>query len=298
MSQSSGSTVPFSPGTRASYTDIENAVFANLRPFGEPACKAFDVVGNWIEANPTQSTNARQFFNAQHVSKRATSESLEEIVESTARLAREWVGTYQLRLNQLSTKRLHWILGSGSDEIDRPADLLLAPPSANCAKPRIAYNHAILSFNQDTSRVMLQARHTVMVCSRGAQALRGPEARVIEHDEVLMIGNCVYVFEFTDFAKTRTYEDALVEFMRKRHSSNWSINKHLLPVSVQDPIILGNYFCSPSTFAQGTFGKVAVGWTKGGRGVAIKTFKQPKKTEIATHVRQMKEIGEHVSIKR
>ncbi len=59
-------------------------------------------------------------------------------------------------------------------------------------------------------------------------------------------------------------------------------------------ISLGDYYCSPVSFAQGPFGKISAGWTQEGVAVATKRFKDPKEPDIKLHRRLMSHIGNHV----
>ena len=81
----------------------------------------------------------------------------------------------------------------------------------------------------------------------------------------------------------------------KKHFGSQSLHRHLSPTSVGDPVMLGNYYCSPSAFAKGTFGKVTAGWASDGTAVAIKTFKEPEERSIKAHKEIMRFIGRHVS---
>ena len=112
---------------------------------------------------------------------------------------------------------------------------------------------------------------------------------------MLSIGDGVYTFEYTDYFRTVPFEESLQRHMRDYYAKSWSPNPLLSPASVADPVRIGDYLCSPSAFAQGTFGKVAAGWTREGVGIAIKHLKNPVKSQLHEHQRIMRHIGLHVS---
>ncbi|KAL8651928.1 MAG: hypothetical protein Q9210_002983 [Variospora velana] len=132
----------------------------------------------------------------------------------------------------------------------------------------------------------------------GAKAFRHPESFLLEPGEIVFLGNCAYTFEYTEFFHSGAFKQALTQYMREYHGSLWSMNKYISPGSVGVATALGNYFCSPIAFNQGTFGKISAGWDKSGGTVAIKVFKNPKKSEIHSHVKLMESIGQHENILR
>lgn len=124
--------------------------------------------------------------------------------------------------------------------------------------------------------------------------LRESAHRVLGPGELFTINDCSYIFELDDYFSTPHFEEELSGFMQEYHSSHWSMSSVLSPKSVGRPVSVGKYYCSPSAFAQGTFGKVSAGWTQDGTAVAIKVFKNPNESEIRSHEQFMGYIGKHV----
>ena len=141
---------------------------------------------------------------------------------------------------------------------------------------------------------MLEARHTVTITKDGVTVITQSKSHVIEHGELIEIGHCSYRFEYTELHATSAFKKDLVIFMKEQKGPQWSLHQLLAPDSVGAPISLGTYCCSPSAFAQGTFGKTSAGWTHEGRPVAIKVLKDPRETKVIGHKQIMEYIGYHV----
>ena len=202
------------------------------------------------------------------------------------------VGAFKLSLKVLPRDPVKgWYLGSSCQR----ADLLLAPSGRRWqSTTRIAERHARLFFHAESCRAILEARHTVTSTKTGVEVLRECASQILEHGEPLVINDCSYVFELTDLFATPDFEEELTTFLKRYFKKEWSMNKLLSPTSVRQPLVIGEYHCSPSAFAQGTFGKVSAGWTKDGTAVAIKVFKNPLESEIRSHQQLMQYIGKHV----
>ncbi|KAL8722595.1 MAG: hypothetical protein Q9225_000951 [Loekoesia sp. 1 TL-2023] len=138
--------------------------------------------------------------------------------------------------------------------------------------------------------------HILTIGRNGAKTFRQPESYVLEDGEIVLVGACAYTFQYTDYFFSPAFEQDVTRYMRTHHKPLWSMNKYISPTSVGPPMLLGSYYCSPSAFAQGTFGKISAGWTENGGAVAIKTFKKPDKSEIISHTEIMKYIGRHDNI--
>lgn len=141
---------------------------------------------------------------------------------------------------------------------------------------------------------MLEAYHSVIMGKNRARTLTKSNSHVLEHGELIVVGACTYVFDYTDFSRTPDFETDLSKFA-KEHFGSQSLHRYLTLTSVGDPVMLGTYYCSPSAFAKGTFGKVTAGWASNGAAVAIKTFKEPNENVIKAHKEIMRFIGRHVS---
>jgi hypothetical protein len=163
-------------------------------------------------------------------------------------------------------------------------------------KTGVAGKRARLFFHKESCRVVLEARHTVTIGRNGATIFTQSASRVVEDEELIMIGNCAYTYEYTPFFASSSFERDISRYMKEYCEPEWSLNKLLSPSSVGKPISLGNYYYSPMAFAQGTFGKVSAGWDKDGAAVAIKHFKAPKESEISSHLTIMRHIGKHVRL--
>ncbi|KAL8787572.1 MAG: hypothetical protein Q9213_002134 [Squamulea squamosa] len=135
------------------------------------------------------------------------------------------------------------------------------------AKTRIAGHHATLKLHNESCRISLQARHTTIISRNGAKAFRHPESFLLEPGEIILLGNGAYTFGYTDYFRSRAFNQAITQYMREYRESSWSMNEYISPSSVGLATKLGEYYCSPTPFNQGTFGKVSAGWTKTGERV-------------------------------
>lgn len=294
MTDSEGDTIPFTPDSIAENiaNPVLDGIFAWLRPHSPTAQAAFDAIVNAGITYTEKYRDTRQFLHLDdHRKKRALSIHTED-GETEVSGSLQWSGAFKLSLNVLPRDPVKgWYLGSSSEE----ADLVLVPSSKGwLQRTRIAGRHARLFLHPESNRVVLEARHTVTTSKTGVQVLHGSACRVLEHGELVAINDCCYTFEFTDLFATQGFDEGLSVFMKHYHGSQWFMNKLLSPNSVGKPLLLGEYFCSPSAFAQGTFGKVSAGWTQNGAAVAIKVFKSPRESEVRSHEQLMKYIGTHV----
>ncbi|KAL8774145.1 MAG: hypothetical protein Q9209_001253 [Squamulea sp. 1 TL-2023] len=297
------STVPNTPDSNSgdAVQLAQHEVFAWLRPLNKAACQGFDATVNTVIKYSSQFDHIRQFLHCDNRQERAPSVFTEDSGGSDhepAAPTKEWAGAFGLRIIYLpSDPVLGWRLGTNRGRSASPeVDLLLAPPTDHWVKTRISGHHVTLSLDPGCSRIVLHARHTVTISWRGAKTLRRSESHVLENGEVIHIGNCAYTFEYTDYFFSLNFESTVSHYMRKYHNPLWAINKYISPNSVGSPTLIGKYYCSPSAFAQGTFGKVAAGWTANGATVAVKTFKTPDKREIRSHFKMMGYIGKHDNI--
>ena len=79
--------------------------------------------------------------------------------------------------------------------------------------------------------MVLEARHSVTVSGRGGTITIGKAgSHVLENEETLLIGDCVYVFEYTSYFQTGGFEAELTRYMQKI-SPLWTMNALLSPAS-------------------------------------------------------------------
>lgn len=297
-SESEGSTAPFTPESFAD--DVTNPnqrdVFAWLHPHSKTACAAYDAAVNTCIKNPDKHKHARQFMSANDRARRAESVFTED--GKTAEFTHpQWSGAFKLSLKVLpNDPAAGWYLGTNRGRPPGEVDLLLAPPTNAWTAAKVAGKHARLFFHKDTWRLMLEARHTVTMGKGGASVVRGSAPRVLEDGELIEISDCSYIFEYSDLYPTQGFEQDLAKFIKQHQGSDFPLNKYLSPCRTSEPVSVGEYSCSPSAFAQGTFGKVSAGWARDGTAVAIKVFKSPAKERFRSHQLIMESIGEHVRI--
>ncbi len=296
MSDSEGSTILLSPGSVADdlVNTNEDDVFAWLRPHCDTACAAFNASVNSALKNRDKYEHIRQFLHVTERDKRARSPYTETDTEPE-NTPLQWSGGFKLSLKAPPRDPAKgWYLGTNRGRQSQEVDILLAPPTKDWASKRIAGKHARLFLHEQSCRIMLEARHAVTMTKNGAAVITQLNSRVIEDNELIVIGECSYIFQYAESYSTPAFEQDLVRFMKEQSGPQWSLNKLLSPASIGVPISIGSYCCSPSAFAQGTYGKISAGWTHEGRPVAIKVFKNPRETEVIGHKQIMEHIGYHV----
>ncbi|KAL8934834.1 MAG: hypothetical protein Q9216_005710, partial [Gyalolechia sp. 2 TL-2023] len=279
-----GSTVPNSPDAEsgdAARLD-EEQVFAWLRPMNDIANTAFNATVDMVIKHTPVFDHFRSFLHYRDSHQpRSQSVFTEDDDDSNqesppAHPYRQWSGSFGLCLNHLPCDPGQgWRVGTNSKEID----ILLAPPRSFRNETQIAGYHGTLKLHMESCRILLQARHTITVGRDGPKAFRYPETLLLEPGEIIFIGNCTYTFEYTKYFYSEAFKHALTRYMRNYHDSSWSINQYVTPGSIGIPTVLGEYYCSPRAFNQGTFGKISAGWDKTGDTVAFKIFKAPKESQ-------------------
>lgn len=299
---SESSTQPCTPNVQAEAEEAamvqQSEIFAWLRPSNQVARDAFDAVVSGIRETPEEFKHAERFLYFTSTRAARAESVFTEDGEATIELepiptTLQWEGAYKFSLKTPPQKPgAGWHLGSGRGYPE--IDVLLALPTAHRANSRVAGCHAIISFHSVSARILLQARHTIITGRDGTNVLRQSNSRVIEHGELIAIGDCLYTFELTDLFASSEFDKSLSLFMKKYSAPEWTLHNLLSPSTVGQPTSIGKYYCSPNAFAQGTFGKVTVGWSKEGTAVAIKHFKQPNKDEFEMHQYLMGKIGSHV----
>ena len=293
------STQPFTPESFSE--DVMNGdregVFAWLRPLNPAAREGYHAAVNSTIKEKFQ--HIRQFLSVEPKSNRATSVFTEDGGADNESLEMpQWTGEFRFCLETLPHDASKgWILGTGrGGNADRDLDILLASSGEKWAKLRIAARHAELFFHKESGRFVIKAHHHLTLSRDGMQHLERGAINVLEHGEVIGIGNCSYNFGFTDHFSSRAFEESLSTFMKAHCQPDWSLNRHLSPASTGKPVALGNYYCSQGGVDQGAFGKVAAGWSRKGAAVAIKHFWAPKRAAIDSHIELMRNIGAHVTI--
>ena len=290
----SGSTIPFTPEHLADeFNGNDDRAFALLRPITENACNAFDATVNAVIKNAPELDHFRQFL---HIGERKVKRAVSVYTEDGNEEATEpelWTGEFKFSLDASPNDPQSWWLGSQC--LPGEMDVLLAPGDRH-KELRIAQKHARLFLHPESYRLVLEARHSVVigrVCTE-MRTLAKMKQQILEDGDMIIIGPyCTYSFQYTEYFRTSLFAGSLSQF-RKTHFGHGTLNPHLTPSSVGTPMQLGNYFCSPTAFAKGTFGAVSVGWTGDGTAVAIKRFKNPKKQEVSSHKRMMEHIQGHV----
>ena len=302
MSNSEVSTVPDSVTSDINdcVTDSLERVFAQLLPINASACEAFHDAVEAIRNTPNLYRHANGFLRAREESARAVSVFTEDdeasnLAQSTEEASQPspkvWSGGYVLSLRTPPrTPTEGWALGTGND-----VDILLAPPVQKWKMRRMAASHARLRFHPESRCITVQARHTVTISAASQpHTFSSSASRVINDGQVLIIGDCIYQFRYTEVVKENVFAEELSRWMADHHGI-WSVGQKLLtPISGADQMTLGVFTFSPGCFAQGTFGQLAAGWSSDGAAVAVKRFKEPNHGKLVSHRKIMDHIGNHV----
>lgn len=304
VTRSDTSTVPDTPKSDSGEIPTLDGddVFAWLRPVNTLACEAFDATVNTVIKDDLDF-DLDHFYKFLHCDSRQNravsvySEDGDSSHQQSSAPPHRWAGAFGFCLTHLPQNPAKgWRIGTNRARgTSGEVDLMLAPPNEHWRKADIAGSHARLALHPQSCRMTLEAKHTVTLGRDGAKPFRQAESRVLEDGEVVIIGACVYTFQYTDYFFSSAFGQEVAQYMRKYRDSHWSMNDYISPSSVGAPVSMGNYYCSPRAFAQGSFGKLSAGWTESGEAVAFKTFKKPVKSEIRSHVELMELIGRHVS---
>ncbi|KAL9117112.1 MAG: hypothetical protein Q9187_006355 [Circinaria calcarea] len=309
-SDGEGSTVPNTPEDFSDVTIFKHDdAFAVLRPVNPSAQSALNASVNAIimaVGGDSAFHHYRQFVHAERGQARASSVFTEDehanVEEPDADLAsQQWNGAFKFSLRKPPREGgSGWYLGTSRSPPLSPnqhVDILLAPPTSAWSQRGIAGIHARLYFHKESYRMVLQARHTVTV-GKSERIIRNSQSQVLDDKDLVIIGDCTYAFEYTSYFQSVGFETELSQYVQQTCGPRWAINKLLSPTSVGAPRPLGEYYSSPSAFAQGTFGQVAAGWARDGAAVAIKHFKNPRRSNIESHRELMQIIGSHDNILR
>ncbi|KAI9883666.1 MAG: hypothetical protein M1823_004576 [Watsoniomyces obsoletus] len=312
MGDSLPPTVPNSPSAYADISDDIHDCFGFLHPRKESAEGAFAAVANAVLADPDRFQHQGRFLHLFDKTPQASSvftgdEDEEAPIDFSASPEPEAsgqarTGAFKFQLSSLPKDPTQgWYLGTGRghetslDHVN--VDILLGLPTDPVIRRQVSGRHARLFFHSESCRVVLEARHSVFVL-HGGRLIRQGGRHVLEDGDMIMIGQNVYSWAFGDYFRSRQFESDLATYMRRYRDPHWTMNTFLSPSSVGTPRMVGGYYCSPLAIAQGTFGKVAAGWTGDGSAVAIKTLKRPRVEDYARHVEVMKKIGSHENVLR
>ena len=93
-------------------------------------------------------------------------------------------------------------------------DLLLATLTDAWRKFRISGQHARTFIHTDSYRIVLEARHSAIIGKDGVITLTRLASHVLQQREIVMIGDCVYNFEYTELFATVGFEGSLANLMK------------------------------------------------------------------------------------
>lgn len=302
--ESDGSSIPSTPESFSQdVTSVaQHNVFASLRPLNPPGWEAYDAAINTIIKHPEKLKHMRKFLSADKSRMTRADSIFSEDEDDTAEQPFDplekpsWTGSFKFCLETLPHNPTDgWYLGTNrgrapGDEVD----ILLAPPTDEWRKVKIAGKHARLFIHPESCRIVLEAHHIVVIGRNGAKILAPSHTQVLEQGELISIGSALYIFKYADFFATLPFEAELRQYMQKYHNPQWSMNKIVMPSSVGVPASIGEYFCSSGAFERASSGNMHAGWNKSGSVVAIKEFKDPTKTQVRNHVQLMQRVGKHV----
>lgn len=194
----------------------ESDVFAWLRPLNDAACQGFDAAVQPV-AKYQKFGHVRQFLQAENRPKRLGSiftedgDKVNEAEKEPIRQEKDWVGSFKFSPNNLPRHPAKgWYLGTdrgGFAKEKAEVDVLLAPPARIWVKLGIARNYVRLSFHKGLCPIVLAARHTTFL---GSNTLLSSDIHVLGQEEVIGIGNCTYVFEYTDLFTSPAFQERLV----------------------------------------------------------------------------------------
>ena len=203
-------------------------VFALLRPANAAARKAYDATLKVAADYPTRFGYANKFVQSEPEPVGAESGSGIEEDEDVLEF-----GSFKFSLDILPSTRHGWYLGICQGVEDGwhfessclLADILLGPPTVESQSLGLETRHARIFPDSESGRAALEARCSVTVGGDVPQTIRDSALRVLEHKEQIRIGDCLYVFEHTDFFHQPTFRENLSVFL------NWQ-GAYQLPPSL------------------------------------------------------------------
>ena len=190
-----------------------------------------------------------------------------------------------------------WYLGTGQETSDyAQIDVLLGPPTAELKRLGLKGKHARLFFHKDSCRIIIEAKATVTIGKDGATTIRDSEHHVLEHNEMIKVGHCLYVFEHTPFYVSPMFFTSISQFprlMRRLHGDQWNHFGGLLPDNTE-PSIVGNYYKYLIPTVEGTPETSTKGFTRQGEVVAIKKRQNRDQLSITAYMALMSRLEKQV----
>lgn len=153
--------------------------------------------------------------------------------------------------------------------------------------------HFQLFFHGESLRMKLQAFHTINFKAKTLTSDSGSVA--VEHGDQISLGDCLFTFQYTDYASSQEYREDFHNQMRLTpilgsHSTASRAPSASLKMSVEQ------YSYEPAPFTRGSYGEVYQGWhQETGDRVAVKRLISPEEKELDSHQRIMSLLGHHVS---
>lgn len=301
-------TIPTSP-TSLPGGEEQNRPFARLVPINRGARLAFDSVIDAIKQDRDAHSHVHRNIFIEPLRNESGSASSEFTDSETAeggdqrdRPSYRYAGYFCFRLsNPPRVPRIGWVLGDGRGQSVGQVDFLLSTPRLF---KDIAGKHFMIYIHPRTCRLILLARHRVTMLAPGGGSMTIAlskstidSQRELAREEEIRLGDCVYIFEYLDFAESEEHKRQLATFMRQLNGPNWEgIPKLLAPSSEATVMRLHNYTWSLGAFAKGSFGQVTAGTASDGTPVAIKRLNRPRETQLSAHRKIMAWIGKHVRI--
>ena len=278
-----------------------HGIFAFIRPLNPCAQEAYhDAIEYSRKTNVSgHYSQYQQLFSKKKVERTLSVFSGEEDNPSSEE-KEQWNGGFALSLETPPRdNQLGWVLGTqrGISE-EKRVDVLLGPLEGKWSRRGMAGRHCQISFHPRTYRLIIRARHSMLMSTEGMRSLARNDEHSLEHRDIFHIGDSSYVLELTAYHRSSEFVDTLSDYMKNVHGPNWSLTGFLTPASIGLPISIcgGKFLTSPNTIGEGTYGLVRAGWEReSGNGVAIKKFKDPDKKTINHHKSIMRLLGEHVS---
>ena len=301
MSMSEGNSgPPTQPNSPIVFDDDSDSAdreetFAELIPHDETACEAFHAAAQDIKCSG--HLLHRRYVRARFVNCSASpfsEDGQDRKLVSGTRLE----GRFIFRLKETLPKQVHeWCAGSSKTRdaaSSSGVEFLLVPPREEFRNLSISGSHVKFLLSQDLYRLILEARHTVLIGSE--LKLRGFDRCVLKDGEIITIGRASYVLRYTDYYRSTEFVNELRRaFGEYDGQGNLRLNQYLLPRSIGTPTSIGQYQVSTTSFARGTFGSIKAAWKVDGSVYAVKQLKAGNRKEVDRHVEIMQRIRERVS---
>ncbi|KAL8718491.1 MAG: hypothetical protein Q9225_004377 [Loekoesia sp. 1 TL-2023] len=282
------------------FSTPQDTDFANLIPHNTAAKKAFNELINLITPHKAKYSHAIQFIRGLHLEQApavavfSDDEDADEATEDASDQPPFWIGSFGLTLDIAPRGSFVWVAGVGNISCGE-YDMLLAPPTKEWRAQGIYGRCFQLSFHENSFKVLLTARRTVEI---NAEAITKDDLHVVEHGNLITVGECVYIFKFTEYSRDPSYRDDFYTCMEENLGRNYPgcLTAPRAPSAI-DSINIGAYACAARAFATGAGNVVKAGWNKRtGDVVAIKDFKDSPICNLNSHQKIMRSIGRHDNI--